>query len=219
MSAAAVTHWRLALGLLAVAGYLLLSHLAMTHAPQAPGSVVLILGPLLLAAFGWAWRQRQAAAVMAAVIAAVLPAGVVMSGHAVEVNHLYVLQHAGIHAALGLSFFASLRSPSGLTVIGLLAARLHRMTPDMVTYTRQVTGVWTLYFFVMATTSVLIFWLRPWSAWSAFANLVTPLSAVVLFVAEHRLRYVLHPEFERVSLLDGLRAWQRPVRTRQADGR
>ena len=215
-----MTHWRLALGLLAAAGYAVLSYWLMTRAPHEPWAVAVILGPLLLAAFGWALGQRHLPTMLAALIAAALLAGVVLTGGVDDLNELYVLQHAGIHAALGLSFFASLRAPSGLTVIGLLASRLHAMTPAMVDYTRQVTKVWIGYFAFMAGTSVLVYGLLPWATWSAFASLFTPLSAVALFVGEHRMRYVLHPEFERVGLIDGLRAWQgTPAAPGKAGGR
>jgi hypothetical protein len=41
-----------------------------------------------------------------------------------------------------------------------------------------------------------------------FCNLLTPVFAVLLFVGEHVLRYVRHPEFERVSLRAALQAYR-----------
>ena len=41
-----------------------------------------------------------------------------------------------------------------------------------------------------------------------FANLATPVAAIGLFVGEHWLRYRLHPEFERASMLQALRAYR-----------
>lgn len=203
-----MTHWRIALAGLAVAGYALLSYLLMTHAPQAPWAVAVILGPLLAAGFGWALRERHGPSLAAAGVAAATLAGVVLRGGVGGIDRLYVLQHAGIHFALGVSFAASLRAPPGRSLIGLFASRVHALTPAMQRYTHAVTRVWAGYFFAMTAASLLIYAFCSWHAWTVFGNLVTPVSAIALFVGEHRLRYVLHPEFERTTLAQGLHAWQ-----------
>ena len=125
-----------------------------------------------------------------------------------DVQRLYVLQHAGLHAALGIGFGVTLTQP--VSMIGRLAARVHRggLTPDMVRYTRKVTVAWVVYFFGMATASVAVYALAPWSAWSLLANLLTPAAMVLLFVGEYLLRYRLHPEFERSSMIQALQAWK-----------
>lgn len=208
-----MTHWRLALGLAAVAGYAFLSHLLMVRAPEAPWAVAVILGPLLLAVLAWAAQRRDRLAWLVLVAGVLALAAVVQRGGVGDVARLYVLQHAGVHLALALTFGLTLRAPPGRSMIGLLAARLHRLTPAMELYTHAVTRVWSAYFLAMTAASIAIYALLPWSAWSLFANLVTPLAAVALFVGEHRMRYRLHPEFERMPLAAGWRAWQ------QHDGR
>ena len=40
-----------------------------------------------------------------------------------------------------------------------------------------------------------------------FANLLTPLAMLVMFVGEYLLRYRLHPEFERATLAQAVRAY------------
>ena len=52
----------------------------------------------------------------------------------------------------------------------------------------------------MAALSLALYALAPFAAWAAFANLVTPLAMVLMFVGEYLLRYRLHPEFERATL-------------------
>ena len=49
--------------------------------------------------------------------------------------------------------------------------------------------------------------LAPFDVWAAFANLVTPLAILLLFVGEYLLRYRLHPEFERATLAQAVRAY------------
>ena len=50
--------------------------------------------------------------------------------------------------------------------------------------------------------------MAPWWVWSFYANLLTPLAAGSLFVGEHLLHYRLHPEFQRVTMLQAVRAYQ-----------
>ena len=45
-----------------------------------------------------------------------------------------------------------------------------------------------------------------------FANLLTPLAMVLMFVGEYLLRYRLHPEFERATLAQAMRAYSRRPR-------
>ena len=97
--------------------------------------------------------------------------------------------------------------------IALLAVGLHRklhqdVTPAMPAYTRALTSVVAAYFLGMVVLSVLIYLLAPWSWWSLFCNLLTPLAAALLFVGEHLLRYRRHPEFARVSLRAAFDAYQ-----------
>ena len=72
-----------------------------------------------------------------------------------------------------------------------------------------MTIVWSVYFALMAATSLLLFAFAPFDAWAVFANLVTPVAMVLLFVGEYLLRYRLHPEFERATLADAMNAYSR----------
>ena len=194
------------LTLLGAAAYAGGSHWLMLHAARSPWAVLVLLGPLLSMAAAFAWRARQWHTVAGVGAAFAALAVVVARGGVDDVNRLYVLQHAGLHAALGITFAATLRQP--LSLIGKLAARVHALTPDMVRYTRQVTLSWVLYFLGMAALSLMVYALAPWGAWSLLANVLTPLAIGLLFVGEHLLRYRLHPEFERVTMMDAVHAWR-----------
>jgi uncharacterized membrane protein len=125
------------------------------------------------------------------------------------VGRLYVLQHVGVHLALGFGFALSLRGP-GLSMIGRIARQVHRdFTPAMAAYTYKVTAAWVVYFFGMAALSLAVYARAPWAAWSLLSNVVTPAAIVALFIGEHLLRYRLHPEFERVTLRDAVCAYRR----------
>jgi uncharacterized membrane protein len=194
------------LTLLGAAAYAGGSHWLMVHAANSPWAVVVLLGPLLTMAAGFAWRARQWHTVAGVAAAFAALAAVVARGGVDDVNKLYVLQHAGLHAALGITFAVTLRQP--LSIIGKLASRVHALTPDMVRYTRNVTLCWVAYFFCMAALSVATYALAPFSAWSLLANVLTPIALGSLFVGEYLLRYRLHPEFDRTTLMDAVRAWR-----------
>lgn len=199
---------RLALGLLAAGGYGLLSHLLMLHAADRPWAVAALLGPVLLMGLGIALRRRHGPSLAALVLAVVGLAAIVAGGGIGQVQRLYVLQHVGVHAALGLSFGATLLGgrPS---LIGRLAERLHGpLSPAMARYTRAVTQLWTGYFAAAVVLSLWVYACCPWSWWSLLANVITPVAIVTLFVGEYLLRYRLHPEFERAALADMVRAYR-----------
>jgi len=204
-----MSSWGLGLALLGALAYAAASHELMLHAAAAPWAVAALLGPLLAVTALVAARSRQWPLLCSVGVAAVFLAGVVSRGGVDQVSRLYVLQHVGVHVALGVSFAASLRGP-GLSLIGRLASQVHGpgFTPAMADYTRGVTVAWVLYFFGMAAASLAVYAAGSWTAWSLLANLGTPAAMALLFIGEHALRYRLHPEFERVSLLDAVRAYR-----------
>jgi uncharacterized membrane protein len=119
------------------------------------------------------------------------------------------MQYVAIHLTLGASFAFTLRR-GATPLITRMASWVHQdCPPPMRAYTARLTGIWVLYFGVMATSAVALYLLAPWSWWSVFANLLTPLAAAALFLGEHVVRYRLHPEFERVTVQHALQAYRR----------
>ncbi|GAP37293.1 hypothetical protein [Piscinibacter sakaiensis] len=203
---------RILLGIGGVLAYAALSHALMLHAADRPWAAAALLAPGVLAGAGWALAQGRRGLLLGCTL---VLAGLVawsLAGSQASVQHLYLAQHAGIHVALGAVFGASLRIGATPMITGF-ARRVHRagLSPAMAAYTRRLTAVWAGYFFAMAALSVALFAAAPWSAWSLFANLLTPASVALLFLGEHLLRYRLHPEFERAHWRDALRASWRPA--------
>jgi len=194
---------------LAGAAYLLGSHWLMTSAPASPWNAVVVVAPMFVAAGVVAWQRGQRA--LALVAAAATAALVVQAGRGggVAAEMLYLGQHVAVHLLLAFVFGSTLaagREP----LVSALARRVHgSLTPAMAAYSRRVTVAWTFYFVAMAVLSIVLFATAPFVAWAAFANLVTPLAIVAMFVGEYLLRYRLHPEFERVTLMDAVRAYRR----------
>jgi uncharacterized membrane protein len=191
----------------AAVAYVLITHWLMTGAPASPWNAVIIVGPMLGAASVVAWQRRHR---LLAALAALVVAGLVVQawrGHDLPAGSLYVCQHVAIHVLLALVFGLTLlagREP----LVTALARRVHgTMTPAMAAYSRKVTGAWTGYFVAMATLSIVLYVVAPFDVWAAFANLVTPLAILLMFVGEYLLRYRLHPEFERATLAQAVRAY------------
>jgi len=201
---------------LGAAAYALLAHWLMVHAADRPWAVAALFGPLLLAVAGVAGRRRHGPTLALAAAGAALLAWIVARGGLGDVSRLYLAQHAGAHALLGAACVASLR-PGRLSWIGQAALRVHgRLTPAMVAYCAAVTRVWAAYFTLMAALSLAVYAACAWPVWSLLANVATPAAIAVLVVGEHLLRYRLHPEFERATLADAVRAFSRPAAAPEA---
>jgi uncharacterized membrane protein len=196
-----------------VAAYAVLSNGLMVHAANAPYTVALLFGPLLLAVAGVGWRRRQWLTLAGCVLLLGVLAVVVARGGVRDAQRLYVLQHAAVHAVLAWGFALTLRG-GATPLITAVAHGVHTrlgqgFTPEMAHYTRALTRAWALYFVGMIAVSLLLYALAPWAWWSFFCTVLTPLAAVAAFVAEHFWRYHRHPEFPRVGMRAAFEAYQR----------
>ena len=201
-----------AIALLSV-GYLALSQWLMTSAPESPWNAAALLAPMLGAAAvaAWAAGQRVRSLLAAAGVAALCLQALL--GVLIPSPLLYLGQHVGINLGLAWWFGSSLREGHD-ALITRLAAMVHRhMTPEMVVYTRNVTRAWVVYFVAISAASVLLFALTTFATWAWFANFATPLALAAMFGGERVLRYRLHPDFERSSVADAIRAYREAFAT------
>ena len=202
-----MSRWRLLAAAAALTAYALISWALMAWWPASPWAVTTLFGPLLLALLAVGIARRHLPSLAGAVALVTLLACMLYRGGA-DVNLLYVLQHASILALLGWGFAITQR-PGATPLITMMAERIHReFTPAMRDYTRWLTGLWGLYFVVMIGVSFLLYLVAPWTWWSFYYSVLTPLSAGLFFAVEHVLRYQRHPEFERVSLAQVVQAWR-----------
>jgi uncharacterized membrane protein len=189
------------------AAYVLTSHWLMTRAPASEWNAVVIVGPMLALLALFAWHRGQLLLGGAAALGLVALFWLGWRGGGVAPATLYLMQHVAIHATLAAVFGMTLL-PGREALITALARRVHgRLTPDMAAYSRKVTLAWAIYFVAMGSISIVLFVFTPFEVWATFANFGTPLSMALLFVAEHLLRYRLHPEFERATLGAAMRAF------------
>ena len=184
------------------------SHALMTRAQDSPWSLVIVLGPLVVLGAAAAWGAGHRVLAVAAVVVVLLLGLRAAGGHGIPSRWLYLAQHAGVHLALA-SWFGSTLRQGGDPLVSALARRVHRgLTPAMARYTRNVTLAWTLYFLGMAAASLALFAAGDFARWSLLANILTPVLTAAFFIGEYLVRYLLHPEFERVSLLQAVQAYR-----------
>lgn len=201
-----MSRWRLALLLLAGVAYSGLSHWMMVYHSAAPWAIAVLLGPLWLTALGIAASRFGRWGFVVTLLVGIGLFALILRGDAGNPDRLYVFQHVAINLVLCGWFGSTLRG-NGLSLIGQFAERVHTVTSAMRIYTAQVTTVWTVYFAVMALGSLTVYLLLPFSTWSFLSNLIGPVSVAVLFLGEHFMRYRIHPEFERVRIIDAVRAF------------
>jgi len=189
-------------------GYAVLSHLAAADPhPDLLDAAVAMATPLALA-FALAWRSPQRAWMLLLCLAG-CAALYAASGWLVQhFNWVFLLQHAGVHGLLGLTFGRSLRA-GHVPLVSRFAAIVHgELSPALTRYTRQVTWAWTLYFVVMTVLSLLLFRLAPVAVWSVFANLLNLPLLILMFSAEYGARLWLLPPADRTGPLEAIRAYR-----------
>lgn len=189
-------------------GYALLAHHVNHSANDGRLGALVAVVPVMLLALILAWRSRRRA-VMLGVFA--LSCTVLWALWPVLEHHfglVFWLQHAGIQLILFMMFSQTLfggRKP----LCARFAETVHGpLTPRHAAYARQVTAAWTIFFAVMATASTLLFFLAPLSTWSVFANFLTPLLIVIMFVVEYRIRRRVLPDLPNAHILDAVRAFR-----------
>ena len=180
----------------------------MTSEPSSARNAALVVGPMLALATWLAWRRGRRLLGLGAGLATAALVVHGWRGGALPPGAIYVGQHVAIHVLLAFAFGLTLQAGRE-PLVTALARRVHggSIAPAMAAYARKVTVAWTAYFIVMAALSLVLYASAPFAIWATFANLVTPVVIGVMFLGEYLLRYRLHPEFERATLAQAMRAY------------
>lgn len=186
----------------------------------SPAVVALAFLPITLILLDILWHTtgKRTALIVAALI--VLGGWLWLPQLKTQISLIYLMQNLTVNGLLGFWFGRSLwrgRQP----VCTQFAAALHpRMTPLLVQYTTRVTQAWTLFFFVMASLSLLLYLFAPITVWSIFANSLTLPFLVLMFGGEYLVRRRILPPEDQLGPLSAFRAYRRSVlarRTAQAE--
>ena len=198
-----------ALGIGLSVAFAVLAHAAIIEGIPPAAGAALSLVPIALVALWAARRSRRRLAAIAAVAVAAIALWLGWGQLERHFPDLFFLEHAGSNLALALVFGRTLlagREP----LVGRFARAVHgEIPPEVQRYTRQVTAAWTAFFVLLFATSCTLYFLRYLEAWSLLANILTPLLVGAMFVVEYAVRLRALPNWERVGILGGVRAFSR----------
>lgn len=198
-------------------GFVVLAHVALAgRAPPALGAAVsLVPIALVLLIFARRGRLRLALAGFAAVAALALWLGWdELERHFPD---LLFLEHAGMNLALGILFGRTL-APGREPLVAYFARVTHGgyIEPRVERYARRVTMAWTLFFAALFSVSCALYLAGLPAAWSFFANILSPVLIVAMFVVEYAVRLRALPGHRQVGILGGVRAFARHVQAARA---
>lgn len=196
--------------LLLMVAWVVAAHVGSAGWGNADFNAVVAVLPIAVAVLMALWRWPQWAVRAAGVLAVLALVAWLWPQLRHNVPLLYYLQHLGIHVALGVLFGKSLLGP-GEALITRMARRIfaHELSERKVRYTRGVTLAWTVFFFVNALVSTVLFIWAPAAIWSIHANLLTGPLVGVMFLVEHIWRMCVLPPHERPGIADIVRAYRR----------
>jgi uncharacterized membrane protein len=198
----------IALGIALSAAFAVLAHAALLEGtPPAVGAFVAVV-PITLLVLVAARRSGQRALALAiAAAAALLWFG--WSGLERHFPHLLFFEHAATNLGLAVVFGRTLfggREP----LVTTFARLVHGPLPaEVARYSRQVTVAWTIFFLAMLTASCGLYLSGLRAAWSVLANFATPIGLAAMFGIEYAVRHRVLPNWERVGILGGVRAFSR----------
>ncbi len=197
---------------LAMAGAAAYAWLAYRSAGQAAPSLfgaALGFAPLIALALWLAWQSPLRLPLLALLgLAATLGwahADLLLTHY----RWAYLAQHAGAMMLFGVMFGRTLL-PGQEPMVTRFARHTHAsLSPRVARYTRGVTWAWTLFFAAMALASPALFATVPPRVWALFAEGLTPLLVLALFVAEYLVRLRALPAHERAGPVQAVLAYAR----------
>jgi uncharacterized membrane protein len=209
--------------------YLVASYFAAgAAAPSLLGTLLGIL-PFAAVTLALAWRSRVRNVALGLYLACLALVVGCFDFLRVHAAWLYFLQDAGVMVALGVVFGATLWAGDERALCSRIAMVLQgrNASPELLRYTWKVTLAWTIFFFLYAFVSALLFAFAPIKSWSAFANLGAAPLLGVMFLGEYWIRLRAVPDHAQVSvqaIIDAYLDQKKPVEspggpTDRMDGR
>ena len=189
--------------------FAILAHAAIIEGVPPTVGAMLSLFPLGVVAAWTVRNSRHRDAVVAAMILGAAGLWLIWAQLERHFTSLFFLEHAGANLVLGVMFGRTLAA--GQEPLCTRFARLIHgsLSAEVERYTRRVTLAWTVFFALVFTLSCALYLSRFLAAWSLFANIISPLLILAMFVVEYAIRLRALPDSERVGILGGIQAFSR----------
>ncbi len=193
------------------------AHFAIVHGLDDQSGALLSLVPV---AFLVTWLVRRSPRPQLALVAATLAAAAAWLAFPALKSwfpNLFFVEHAGAQLVLAFVFGRTLlkgREP----LVARFAHMVHgHLPPEVARYCRAVTVAWTAFFCVLFVLSCTLYLCGFLAAWSILANILSPILVGAMFAVEYVVRYRVLPDWERVGVLGGIRAFTRHFGAAQPD--
>ncbi len=176
-----------------IGAFLLVSQYGYSSAEGKGWGAALSIGPVgLIAVFlAWRWLPRWAAAAASGLLGFLLVHYWTFLKTHYEWSDL--VQQAGAYAMLAIGFGRSLL-PGRIPTCTQLATQLHDPLESVeIVYLRRVTAVWGVFYALLATAVVALFFATSPRLWSLFLNFGTFGLIGLVFVVDHAIRRQVLP--------------------------
>ena len=193
---------------LSIAGAVL-AHFAIVDRFSPALGALLSLVPAAALLLWVARRSRHRWAVAVAICAAALAIWAEWGNLERYFPSVFFVEHAGGNLLLAFVFGRTLAA-GRVPLCTRFAELLHgALPPEVVAYTRRVTLAWTIFFALLALASASLYLGGFLTAWSALATMASPVLVALMFVVEYAVRLRVLPNWERIGILGGIRAFSR----------
>lgn len=182
------------MSILILLSYPLLSHFCvMTGHPF--WSVLYLLGILgLFFIRAIATRKDFLASIIAFFL--IVGAGLILQGQSKFVIYLPPIM---INLGLFLFFGRSLQGDRVPLITRYAEIIDGNLNQEIVRYTKRVTQIWTILFFVMLMESIVLALFASWEIWSIFTNFINYGFVILMFIAEYFYRQAVYPNLPKRS--------------------
>lgn len=196
-------------------GYAVIAHRVFVSGEDTRIAALFAGAPIAVALLWWATGGRRRLIGIAAVMALTMLLWVAWPDEGMDVSALYLAQYVTMQTGLAVLFGRTMRAGRE-PLVALFARSVHGALPEPIEhYCRRVTLAWTLFFAGMGLVSIALYAAAAREVWSAFVTLGAAPCVAAMFVIEYAVRRFRFPWFEQVSILEGVRAFQRTFARRE----
>lgn len=155
---------------------------------------------------------------IASLLAAVLVCGLLFRLQQENLKWLIVLQECGVLLIMSGVFGITLFTGGDALCTRFVRFAHDVPSPELVSYSRQITGIWALFFMLAAIVSLVLYFFQPMNIWALYNSVGIPIGAVVLFCLENQCQKIFLPREDRRTIVEVWRAMKAAQSNRKSVG-